>query len=91
VKFSCASKWIALDQRLTCPTLLPPPPQHATGRKGLFRTLLVEQKPLSVKHDFKPKATAKENQPPEACLQDPTHSVRAMPALFLSWCIVSLV
>lgn len=44
--------------------------QHATGRKGLFRTLLVENKPLSIKHDFKPMATAKENLPPEACLKD---------------------
>lgn len=50
-------------------------PQHATGRKGLFRTLLVEQKPLSIKDDFKPKATAKENQPPPAALEDT--SVRA--------------
>ena len=44
--------------------------QHATGRKGLFRTLLVEQKPLSIKNDFKPKATMPENMPPPACLED---------------------
>ena len=48
--------------------------QHATGRKGLFRTLLVEKKPLSVKHDFEPYATKKENQPSAAALADPTHA-----------------
>lgn len=44
--------------------------QHATGRKGLFRTLLVEQKPLSIKNDFKPAAMLKENLPSEAALKD---------------------
>jgi len=48
--------------------------QHATGRKGLFRTLLVEKKPLSVKHDFKPMAERPENQPSKAALEDPTHA-----------------
>jgi len=50
------------------------PSQHATGRKGLFRTLLVEQKPLSIKHDFKPMASKPENQPSKAALEDETHS-----------------
>ena len=36
----------------------------------MFRTLLVEQKPLSIKNDFKPKATTKENMPSEAAMQD---------------------
>ena len=48
--------------------------QHATGRKGLFRTLLVEKKPLSVKHDFEPYARKPENQPSAAALADPTHA-----------------
>ena len=48
----------------------PPVSQHATGRKGLFRTLLVEQKPLSIKNDFKPAAMLKENLPSEAALKD---------------------
>ena len=50
------------------------PSQHATGRKGLFRTLLVEQKPLSIKDDFKPMASKPENQPSKAALEDETHS-----------------
>lgn len=37
--------------------------QHATGRRGLFRTLLVEGKPMSVEKEFAPFATAPENQP----------------------------
>ena len=48
--------------------------QHATGRKGLFRTLLVEKKPLSIKNDFKPMAELPENQPSKAALEDPTHA-----------------
>ena len=48
--------------------------QHATGRKGLFRTLLVEKKPLSVKRDFEPYARKPENQPSAAALADPTHA-----------------
>ena len=48
--------------------------QHATGRKGLFRTLLVEKKPLSIKRDFKPMAELPENQPSKAALEDPTHA-----------------
>jgi len=48
--------------------------QHATGRKGLFRTLLVEKKPLSVKHDFKPMAELPQNQPPNAVWDDQTHA-----------------
>ena len=47
--------------------------QHATGRKGLFRTLLVEKKPLSVAKDFKPLAEKPENQPSKSALEDPTH------------------
>ena len=50
------------------------PSRNATGRKGLFRTLLVEKKPLSVKHDFKPMAERPENQPSKAALEDPTHA-----------------
>ena len=46
--------------------------QHATGRKGLFRTLLVEKKPLSVKHDFAPMASLPENQPSKSAMDDPT-------------------
>eukprot|EP00798_Chlamydomonas_sp_ICE-L_P002219 gene2219-33779_t len=37
--------------------------QVATGSKGLYRFLLVEQKPMSLKDDFKPIALAPENQP----------------------------
>jgi jumonji domain-containing protein 2 len=48
--------------------------QHATGRKGLFRTLLVEKKPLSIKNDFKPMAELPENQPSKAAMEDPTHA-----------------
>ena len=56
----------------TDPPAIHPPAvtQHATGRKGLFRTLLVEQKPLSIKNDFKPAAMLKENLPSEAALKD---------------------
>ena len=61
-------RFFAPDLALTPPSFLPS--QHATGRKGLFRTLLVEQKPLSIKKDFKPKAMMKENMPSEAAMQD---------------------
>jgi hypothetical protein len=61
-------RFFAPDLTLTPPSFLPS--QHATGRKGLFRTLLVEQKPLSIKKDFKPKAMMKENMPSEAAMQD---------------------
>eukprot|EP00242_Pyramimonas_sp_CCMP2087_P000247 CAMPEP_0198229740 /NCGR_PEP_ID=MMETSP1445-20131203/114280_1 /TAXON_ID=36898 /ORGANISM="Pyramimonas sp., Strain CCMP2087" /LENGTH=830 /DNA_ID=CAMNT_0043910213 /DNA_START=305 /DNA_END=2798 /DNA_ORIENTATION=+ len=44
--------------------LIPKPiRQHATGRQGLFRTLLVEGKPMSVRDEFKPMAESKENLP----------------------------
>ncbi|KAK9828707.1 hypothetical protein WJX72_001637 [[Myrmecia] bisecta] len=39
--------------------------QHATGTRGLYRTLLVEAKPMSLLKDFKPLATHKHNLPPE--------------------------
>jgi len=38
--------------------------QHATGRKGVYRTVLVEQKPMHVGSQFKPLADSKEKQPP---------------------------
>eukprot|EP00232_Nephroselmis_pyriformis_P000998 CAMPEP_0182909358 /NCGR_PEP_ID=MMETSP0034_2-20130328/35706_1 /TAXON_ID=156128 /ORGANISM="Nephroselmis pyriformis, Strain CCMP717" /LENGTH=343 /DNA_ID=CAMNT_0025045605 /DNA_START=102 /DNA_END=1130 /DNA_ORIENTATION=+ len=38
--------------------------QHATGRKGLFRALLIEGKPMSLKKEFKPMATSPECAPP---------------------------
>lgn len=62
--------FFASDLTRLTPDSLSLVPQHATGRRGLFRTLLVEQKPLSIKHDFKPKAMAEENMPPPACLED---------------------
>mmetsp|Transcript_31647 Transcript_31647/g.43897 ORF Transcript_31647/g.43897 Transcript_31647/m.43897 type:complete len:673 (+) Transcript_31647:311-2329(+) len=37
--------------------------QHATGRKGVFRTLMVEAKGMSVLEDFKPYAEREEYQP----------------------------
>uniref|UniRef100_A0A7S0MTN4 [Histone H3]-trimethyl-L-lysine(9) demethylase n=1 Tax=Pyramimonas obovata TaxID=1411642 RepID=A0A7S0MTN4_9CHLO len=37
--------------------------QHATGRKGLFRTLMLEGKPMSVRDEFRPMAESKENLP----------------------------
>ena len=39
--------------------------QHATGTRGTFRVLLVEQKGMSVIGQFKPRATSLDNQPPE--------------------------
>ena len=44
--------------------------QHATGTRGVYRTLLVEGKPMSVREEFRPLATAKENLPPPDCEQD---------------------
>jgi len=37
--------------------------QVATGSRGLFRFLLVEQKPMSLLKDFRPEALAADNQP----------------------------
>ena len=45
--------------------------QHASGKQGAYRTLLVEQKPLSLRDGFRPLAEAKENQPPATdCIED---------------------
>jgi len=38
--------------------------QHATGKRGLYRTLLVEQKPMSLAKDFRPIATEDDSLPP---------------------------
>ena len=38
--------------------------QHATGRRGLYRTLLVEQKPMSLAKDFRPQAVNDDSLPP---------------------------
>ena len=44
-------------------TLIPKPIcQHATGRKGVYRTYLVEQKQMRVGRDYKPLATDRRNQ-----------------------------
>ncbi|GFR48996.1 hypothetical protein Agub_g11015 [Astrephomene gubernaculifera] len=40
--------------------------QHVTGSRGLFRGLYIEQKPMSLRHDFRPMALAPDNQPPPA-------------------------
>lgn len=37
--------------------------QHATGAKGLYRALYIEQKPMSLKDDFRTSALAPENCP----------------------------
>ena len=67
-----ATRFLFLPEASNTDRRASPPPvsQHATGRKGLFRTLLVEQKPLSIKNDFKPAAMLKENLPSEAALKD---------------------
>lgn len=38
--------------------------QHATGKRGLYRTLLVEQKPMSLAKDFRPIAVRDDSLPP---------------------------
>ena len=38
--------------------------QHATGRKGIYRTFLVEQKPMNVGRDYKPLAEHPDKQVP---------------------------
>lgn len=38
--------------------------QHATGKRGLYRTLLVEQRPMSLAKDFRPQAIEDESLPP---------------------------
>ena len=38
--------------------------QHATGKRGLYRTLLVEQRPMSLAKDFRPQALEDESLPP---------------------------
>jgi jumonji domain-containing protein 2 len=38
--------------------------QHATGKRGLYRTLLVEQKPMSLAKDFRPQAVGDDSLPP---------------------------
>lgn len=38
--------------------------QHATGKRGLYRALYLEQHAMSLKTEFKPIALDKENQPP---------------------------
>ena len=38
--------------------------QHATGKRGLYRTLLVEQRPMSLARDFRPQAVEDESLPP---------------------------
>jgi [histone H3]-trimethyl-L-lysine9/36 demethylase len=48
--------------------------QHATGRRGVFRTFLVEGKPLSVEKDFAPVAKALANQPQDS--DDPSNIER---------------
>lgn len=44
--------------------------QHATGTRGLYRALLVEAKPMSLRDEFRPSALDKDNLPP-AKLTDP--------------------
>lgn len=48
--------------------------QHASGKTGLYRTILVEEKPMSLRYDFMPTATAPENQPPAAELEEDRHA-----------------
>lgn len=38
--------------------------QHATGSRGLYRMLLIEGKPMSLRDDFRPLALDKDNCPP---------------------------
>jgi len=38
--------------------------QHATGRRGVYRTLLVETRPMSLARDFRPIATGDDSLPP---------------------------
>ena len=45
-------------------TITRPIKQHATGRRGLYRTLLVEQKPMSLAKDFRPQAVNDDSLPP---------------------------
>ncbi|EFJ44031.1 Jumonji domain-containing protein [Volvox carteri f. nagariensis] len=40
--------------------------QHATGSRGLYRGLYIEEKPMSLSRDFRPQALAPENLPPPA-------------------------
>ncbi|GLI59739.1 hypothetical protein VaNZ11_001689, partial [Volvox africanus] len=40
--------------------------QHATGSRGLYRGLYIEETPLSLRRGFRPLALAPENQPPPA-------------------------
>ncbi|GIL53254.1 hypothetical protein Vafri_8903 [Volvox africanus] len=40
--------------------------QHATGSRGLYRGLYIEETPLSLRRGFRPQALAPENQPPPA-------------------------
>eukprot|EP00192_Tetraselmis_astigmatica_P003360 CAMPEP_0117688536 /NCGR_PEP_ID=MMETSP0804-20121206/23897_1 /TAXON_ID=1074897 /ORGANISM="Tetraselmis astigmatica, Strain CCMP880" /LENGTH=552 /DNA_ID=CAMNT_0005501025 /DNA_START=303 /DNA_END=1961 /DNA_ORIENTATION=- len=40
--------------------------QNVTGGRGIFRTILVEEKPMSVKTDFRPMAMLPENNPKSA-------------------------
>lgn len=49
-------------------TIPRPIKQHATGKKGLYRTLLIEGKPLQLKGGggFEEQATAPDTQPPKA-------------------------
>ena len=42
--------------------------QHATGRKGLFRTLLLEHKPMGVESEFRAMASKAENLPTQKVL-----------------------
>lgn len=48
-----------LDYEITRPIR-----QHATGKRGLYRTLLVEQKPMSLAKDFRPQAVEDDSLPP---------------------------
>lgn len=47
-----------------CVTACPACRQHATGKRGLYRTLLVEQRPMSLAKDFRPQAVEDESLPP---------------------------
>jgi len=47
--------------------------QHASGKCGVYRTILVEEKQMSLRYDFMPAATAPEGQPPAAELDDDRH------------------
>ena len=56
--------------------------QHATGTRGLYRTLLVEQRPMSARNDFQPLAEAEERLlPPGERLPTPAEA-RADPARY---------